>query len=200
MTPLLRFAGPLVLAMSLAGCSLGGLLGGGKAPTVLYDLTPTAPPTGAVARQSDAGSAVTVRVPVITKELRTVRVPVQVNASQVEYVKDMQWIDTPDRLFQKLVAETIRRTTSRVVLDPAQPGLDPGITVSGELLDFGFDAQRGVVIARFQGTLATNGGASVQSRTFVAEAPADGTTATVPPALNAVANQLAQQIAQWIGG
>ena len=200
MTPLLRIAGPIALAASLAGCSLGGLLGGGKGPAILYDLTPSTPATGAVARQSTAGSAVTVRVPVVAKELRTVRVPVQVNAVQVAYVEDLQWVDTPDRLFQGLVAETIRRTTSRVVLDPKQAGLDPGLTVSGQLQQFGFDAQRGVAVVRYDAALATNGGASVQSRTFIAELPADGTAATVAPALNAAANQVAIQVAQWIGG
>lgn len=200
MTPLLRIAGPIALAASLAGCSLGGLLGGGKAPAILYDLTPSVPATGAVTRQSSAGSAVTVRVPVISKELRTTRVPVQVNAVQVAYVEDLHWVDTPDRLFQDLVSETIRRTTSRVVLDPQQAGLDPGISVSGELQQFGFDAQRGVAVVRYDAALATNGGASVQSRTFLAELPADGTAGTVAPALNAAANQVAIQIAQWIGG
>lgn len=200
MTPLMRISGPIALAASLAGCSLGGLLGGGKAPKILYDLTSSAPPAGAAVRQSSAGAAVTVRVPVISKELRTTRVPVQVNAVQVAYVEDLMWVDTPDRLFQDLVSETIRRTTSRVVLDPQQPGLDPGVTVSGELQQFGFDAQRGVVVVRYDAAMATGGGSSVQARTFLAELPADGTAATVAPALNAAANQVALQVAQWIGG
>ncbi len=197
MTPLLRIAGPIVLAAALAGCAL---LGGGKAPAILYDLTSSVPAAGAVARTSAAGSAVTVRVPVISKELRTTRVPVQVNAVQVAYVKDLQWVDTPDRLFQNLVSETIRRTTRRVVLDPQQAGLDPGLTVSGELQQFGFDAQRGVAVVRYDAALATNGGATVQTRSFVSELPADGTSATVAPALNVAANQVAIQVAQWIGG
>ena len=196
MTPLLRLAGSLAVASSLAGCSL---LGGGKAPAVLYDLTPAAAPTAAGARQASAASAVTVRVPLVAKELRSIRVPVQVSPTQVEYVKDMQWVDTPDRLFQGLVAETIRRTTNRVVLDPQQSGLDPGISLSGELQQFGFDAQRDLVVARYIATIATNGGASVQSRTFVAEVPADGTAVTVAPALNAAANSIATQVAQWVG-
>lgn len=197
MTLLLRISGPMALAASLAGCSL---LGGGKAPAILYDLTPSVAASAALSRQAPAGSAVTVRVPVISKELRTTRVPVQVTAVQVAYVEDLQWVDTPDRLFQDLVSETIRRTTSRVVLDPQQAGLDPGITVSGELQQFGFDAQRGVAVVRYDAALATNGGASVQTRTFIAQLPANGTAATVAPALNAAANQVAIQVAQWIGG
>jgi cholesterol transport system auxiliary component len=200
MTALLRIAGPIALAVGLAGCSLGGLLGGGDAPAILYDLTPSVPPTAAVTRQSSAGNAVTVRVPVVSKELRTTRVPVQVNAVQVAYVESLYWVDTPDRLFQGLLSETIRRTTSRVVLDPQQSGIDPGLSVSGQLQQFGFDAQRGVAVVRYDAALATAGGASVQTRTFLAELPADGTAATVAPALNAAANQVAIQVAQWVGG
>ena len=200
MTPLLRTAGSIALSAALVGCSLGGLLGGGKAPKILYDLTSSVPATGAVTRQSAAGNAVTVRVPIVSKELRTNRVPVQVNAVQVAYVEDLQWVDTPDRMFQNLVSETLRRTTSRVVLDPQQSGLDPGVIVSGQLQQFGFDAQRGVAVVRYDATLATGGGANVQTRTFLAELPANGTAATVAPALNAAANRVAIQVAQWIGG
>jgi cholesterol transport system auxiliary component len=40
----------------------------------------------------------------------------------------------------------------------------------------------------------------VQTRRFTAAAPADGTAATVAPALNRAANQVAQDVARWIGG
>ena len=68
-------------------------------------------------RSANAGQAVTIETPVIAKELRDVRVPVQVGPTDVAYVKDLQWVDTPDRLFQDLLAETVLRTTNRVVLD-----------------------------------------------------------------------------------
>ena len=49
-------------------------------------------------------------------------------------------------------------------------------------------------------TLSTAGGAQVETRRFVATAPADGTAATVGPALNRAANQVAAEVAQWVGG
>ena len=192
---------PALAAVALAGCSLSGLLGGGsaKGPTMLATLTPEAPDPGAIARSAAAGQAVTIELPVISNELHTVRVPVQISPTEVQYVTNLQWADTPDRLFQNLVEETVRRTTNRVVLDPNQTGLDPGVVLHGELERFGYDAQSGQVVVAYNGSLATADG-TVQTRRFVANAPADGTGATVGPALNRAANQVAREIAQWIGG
>src|SRR4051794_26314197 len=105
-----RILVPVALALAVGGCSLGGLLGGGaKAPPTLLDLTPEAADPGQITRVANAGQAVTIATPVVAKELRTVRVPVQISPSDVQYVPNAQWIDTPDKLFENLVAETVRR-------------------------------------------------------------------------------------------
>jgi cholesterol transport system auxiliary component len=191
----------VVLAGALAGCSVGGLLGGGgKAPTTLVTLTPEAPDPGQITRAAASGQAVTISTPTVSRELRTVRVPVQVNPTDIQYVTNLQLVDTPDRLFADLVAETVRRTTNRVVLDPQQTTLDPGVTVTGELQRFGYDAATGQVIVQFDGSLAAAGGNRIETRRFTATAPADGSAATVGPALNRAANEVALQVARWIGG
>jgi cholesterol transport system auxiliary component len=197
---LLRGLVPLTLAIALSGCSLSGLLGGGKPPPTLLTLTPEAADPGQISRTVNAGQAVTISVPIAPKELRTIRVPVLLGPTDVQYVKNLQWVDTPDRLFADLVAETIRRTTGRVVLDQRQSTLDPGLLVSGELQRFGYDAQTGQVIVQYDGALSTEGGTRVETRRFTATVPADGTAATVGPALNRAANQVASEVARWIGG
>lgn len=189
----------MMLAMALGGCSLGGLLGGGKAPPSLLTLTPEAPATGEFTRAANAGQAVTVSTPVVSKELRTTRVPVRISPTDVQYVTDAQWVDTPDRLFADLVSETIRRTTNRVVLDPDLTGLDPGLIVSGELHSFGYDAATGQAVVRFDGALSTAGGTRVETRRFEATAPTDGSAQTIGPALNRAANEVALEVASWIG-
>ena len=191
----------LALAAALGGCSLGGLLGGGSKPPVsLVTLTPEAPEPAQIARSAAAGQAVTINVPTVPKELSAVRVPVQVSPTNVQYVTDLQLVDTPDRLFQGLLAETLRRTTSRVVLDPGQTSLDPGVTVTGQLQKFGYDASSGQVVVTYDASMSTAGAAQVQTRRFTGSAPADGTAATVGPALNRAANRVALDVAKWIGG
>ena len=190
----------LALAAALSGCSLGGLLGGGgKPPVSLVTLSPEAAEPAQIARSAAAGQAVTINIPTVPKELSAVRVPVQLGPTDVQYVTNLQLIDTPDRLFQQLLEETVRRTTSRVVLDPSQTSLDPGVTVSGQLERFGYDASRGQVTVTYDASLATAGAARVQTRRFTASAPADGTAASVGPALNRAANQVAMDVAKWIG-
>lgn len=197
----LRLIVPVALAAALAGCSISKILGGGgDVPPTLLTLTPQASSPGEFSRAASAGETVTINAPVIPEELRTVRVPVHVTPTDIAYVQDAQWVDTPDALFRELLSETVRRTTGRVVLDPRQSALDPGLLVSGQLQRFGYDAQTGSVIVRFDAALATAGGTRVETRRFEARAPADGTAATVGSALNQAANQVALQFAQWIGG
>ena len=197
MTRFIRLAAPAALVLALGAC--GSLLGGGKTPATLFTISSNAP-AAAPTRSAAAGETVTVRNPVVPKALRTNRVPVEIGATEVQYVADLEWVDTPDKLFQNLVEETIRRMTSRVVLDPNQSTLDPGLVVTGQLNRFGYDSQQGVVVVQYDASLATQGGSHVETRRFEATAPADGTAATVSAGLNAAANQVAQQVAQWIGG
>lgn len=189
-----------VVAAALGGCSLGGLLGGGKPPVTLVTLTPEAAEPASMSRTVTAGQAVTIATPTVRKELSAVRVPVRISATDVQYVANLQLVDTPAHLFAGLVAETVRRTTRRVVLDPSQATLDPGLQVSGELQKFGYDTATGQVSVSYDGSLSTAGGSRVETRRFTATAPADGTAATVGPALNRAANQVALEVAMWIGG
>jgi cholesterol transport system auxiliary component len=193
--------GSIALAGALGACSLGGMLGGGgKPPTTLQTLTPEAADPGALVRAANAGQAVTIGAPTVPKELRTVRVPAQISPTDIQYVTNLQWVDTPDKLFQNLLEETVRRTTSRVVLDPSQPSFDPGLVVTGQLQRFGYDTATGQAVVVYDASLSTAGGSRVEARRFTASVPADGTGPSVGPALNSAANQVALEVAKWIGG
>ena len=200
MSPMLRLSVPVALALAVGGC-MGGLLGGGaNTPPWLLTLTPQARAPGNIARTAGPGEAVTIELPVVPKEIRTNRVPVHSGPIAIAYVKDLTWVDTPDKLFQDLLTETVVRTTNRVVLDPRQSSLDPGVTVTGSLSRFGYDAQDGVVVVRYDAAMIRAGSTAVITRRFEAREPADGTASTVAPGINAAANRVAIEVAQWVGG
>jgi cholesterol transport system auxiliary component len=197
---LTKTAGAIALSLAISGC-MGGLLGGGgKPPPTLVTLTPEAAEPASIARTASAGQAVTIATPTVERELGTVRIPVQVTPTDVQYVSNLQLVDTPAHLFSNLIAETVRRTTGRVVLDLGQTTLDPGLIVTGTLQRFGYDAASGQVVVTYDAALSTAGGNQVQTRRFTATAPANGTGASVGPALNRAANQVALDVAKWIGG
>jgi cholesterol transport system auxiliary component len=173
--------------------------GGAKTPPWLLTLTPQAPAPESISRSAGPGEAVTIDLPVVPKEVKTNRMPVHSGPIAIAYVKDLTWVDTPDKLFQDLLTETVTRTTNRVVLDPNQSTLDPGVTISGSLSRFGYDAQEGMVVVRYDAALVRAGGKAVATRRFEAREPANGTAASVAPAINAAANRVALDVAQWIG-
>jgi cholesterol transport system auxiliary component len=185
--------------VALGALSLTGCFGGKDVPPTLLTLTSAAPAPPSVSRIAEPGEAITIDVPVISKTLDTTRVPALVGPTAVAYIKDLQWVESPDRLFQDLVQETVMRTTSRVVLDPRQGSLDPGLKLTGTLTRFGFDTASQSVVVVYDGALSRGGGTQVETRRFQASVPADGTAATVGPALNAAANQVAAEVAQWVG-
>jgi cholesterol transport system auxiliary component len=195
---------PIVLAIAapllLGACSLSGMLGGGgKPPATLVTLTSEAAESDQAVRSAAAGQTITIATPITGQELSVARVPVQVTPTDVQYVADLQLVDSPARLFQHLLEETIRRTTGRVVLSSEQSTLDPGSTITGVLQRFGYDASTGQVVIQYDASMAGPGG-QIESRRFTASAPADGRAATVAPALNRAANQIALDVAKWVGG
>ena len=188
------------LAVAAFALALASCFGGQKVPPALLTLTSLAPAPASIARTSAPGEALTIDVPVIPRELSTTRVPALVGPNAVAYIEDLQWVESPDKLFQDLLQETVMRTTGRVVLDPRQATLDPGVLLSGTLTRFGYDTASRAVVVRYDGALSRAGGTRVATRRFEASVPADGTAASVGPALNAAANQVAAQVAGWVGG
>ena len=126
MKRMLRVPAVAAVALSLSACALLG--GGPKPPPTLLTLTPSAAAPESLVRSANAGETVTIELPVIPKELRSVRVPAQVGPTAVAYIKDLQWVDTPDRLFQDLLSETVLRTTSRVVMSGRSSGGTAGLS------------------------------------------------------------------------
>jgi cholesterol transport system auxiliary component len=179
--------------LPLAACGLGG-----KAPDLLLNLTPEAALPVQSGGTSSAENAITVVRPSVPRALATTRVPV-LTGQTVSYLDKAFWVDTPDKLFQHLVSETIAARTGRVVLDPLQFSFNPGNRLTGQLQNFGLDADKMEAVVTYDGALA-RGSNAVMTRRFEARVPvASSDRASVAPALNQAANQVAVQVADWIG-
>ena len=184
-----------LLTLPLAAC----ISFGAEPPPSLLTLTPTSPVTVGQSQTASADRSITVTVPVVPQEIATARVPVQATATTVAYVKDAQWVEAPARLFARLMSDTITARTGRIVLDPGQFTLNPGVRLTGELRQFGMDAASSSAVVVYDAALARGEG-QVEKRRFEARVPVGAIdAASAGPALNQAANQVAADVAAWIG-
>ena len=184
-----------ILALALSGC----ISFGGKAPAQLFGLTPAhVAPAGAGASGSLA-DAIVVLEPQTDQRLAVLRVPVQIDDASIAYLKDAMWVERPSRLFRSLLAETIRSRGGRLVLEVSAADSGGKVRLSGRLLDMGYDARQGAVVVRYDASREDAGGAvSVKRFESIVRGVAPKAEA-VGPALNRAANDVASQVADWVG-
>ena len=187
-----------VVAVCLTGCI--GL--GGKTPPFLLTLDADAAPTSGEARTAAEAATLTILIPTAPQKLRTTRIPVQQDDSSVTYVKDAQWVEAPQRLFQRLVSETVAARTARVVLDEGQYLTAPGEQLAGQLMEFGIDARTNEAVVVYQAMLVSAGGKTVTQRRFEVREPLATKIEAKPAgeALARAANKVAVDVAAWLGG
>jgi len=214
---------PALLPLALAGC----ISFGAKPPAALLTLTPAAQPSVGQAQRvaitapgqavavsangrtttlsgaipATAGSAsLTIDSFSVPQQIATTRVPVE-SAGQVSYIKEALWVEPPARLFARLVGDTVTARTGRVVLSTAQSYATGSAQLTGELRRFGIDEAGSAAVVTFDATLVRSGeGGTVEKQRFEARVPAaaiDAPSAGV--ALNDAANQVAAQVADWVG-
>ena len=182
-----------VAALALSGC----VSFGSEPPESLLTLTArdTAP--------ASAGAAATGVLSVAEFEappaIDATRVPVQIDDSRIAYLKNATWVERPARLFRRLVAETVRAQTGRVVTDSDAPTLPADSYLSGTVRRFGYDARTSSVVVIFDAVRPGEGNA-VETRRFEAIVPGVAAdVSSVGPALNKAANDVAVQVADWVG-
>ncbi|WP_033075564.1 ABC-type transport auxiliary lipoprotein family protein [Sphingopyxis sp. MWB1] len=183
-------------ALALSACvSLGG-----KPPPFLLTLEPDAAPATGELRSTSSRTPLTILTPTAPQKLRTQRVPVQQDGASIAYVKDAQWVEAPQRLFQRLLSETIAARSSRVVLDEGQYLAAPGDQLAGQLLDFGVDARSQQAIVVYQAMLVSAEGKTVTQQRFEAREPIGTATEAKPvgEALTRAANRVAGEVAAWV--
>jgi len=186
----------IAVCLSLAGCvSLGG-----KVPDQLISLTSQASAPAGDLRSGPAAPAIVVLDPEVGRVLNVTRVPVQVDDTTVAYLQDAVWVDRPARLFRGVLSETIRAKTGRLVIEAGEFDIKQKNVLTGRLIDMGYDARGQSVVVRFDAMLEDAEG-EVRSRRF--EAVITGISADaaqVAPALNDAANDVAVEVADWVGG
>lgn len=181
-------------ALALSGC----ISFGPDVPDSLLTLTPLTVATPGTISTGTPESAIAVKEPTAPQRLAVDRVPVQIDNTNVAYLEGATWVERPARLFQNLLAETIRQRSGRIVVDNDESSLTPQVQLRGAIREFGYDAQTQTVMVRYDAIREVNGEA-IQTRRFESVVSvASPEAALVGVALNQAANDVATQVADWI--
>ena len=182
-----------LLLLPLAGC----VSFGSKPPKQLMTLSSSDKIAIGVTRTATTGQTVTIGLPSAPAAIMAARVPVYRGGVAIAYVKDAAWVDSPARLFQRLLSETVAAKTGKIVLDLRQYTTDPGLRVQGNLLMFGIDEDRSEAVVTYEAVIVRE--KVLDSRRFEARVPVGVIDAmSVGPALNEAANKVAADLADWI--
>lgn len=184
--------GVIALGIALTGC----IRFGAEPPKSLLRLTPAQQIAPGTAQTVTPNESITVLPPSVPAELANNRIPVRTGTS-VAYLKDAQWVEPPNRLFQRLLADTITARTGRPVVSARQFLIDPGARLSGQLQAFGVDEAGSAAVVTFDAVMVR--GEAVQTRRFEARVPvAEVAADPVAAALNQAANQVAAEVSDWV--
>ena len=187
----------LPLLFALGGCvSLGS-----EPPESLLTLTPAATaPVGPGIGSGAAQQVVAILSIDTPAKLDVLRVPVAVSDNEIAYLQEAYWIEKPARLFRRLVGETIRSRGKAMVVDGDNTAMLATLTVKGTLTEMGYDAPTQSAVVRFDAVRVDKDG-NITTRRF--EARQSGVVAesrAVGAALNAAANTVAGEVADWATG
>ncbi|USI74092.1 ABC-type transport auxiliary lipoprotein family protein [Sphingomonas morindae] len=188
-------------ALALAALALlpGCVSFGPKPPPSLIRFAPAAMAPADAGAPLTPARAVTVMVPTTPNELAAPRVPVRSGAADLAYLKDAQYADSPARLFRDLLMETIRARTGRPALEGRDYHLAGGSVLNSRIDTLSVDAGQRRVDLVVDAVLKTPN-QDAMTRRFEAHVPVTAVTApAVTPALSQAANDVAVQIADWVG-
>lgn len=183
------------LMLALPGCiSLGG-----EPPESLLTLNPvTSAPIGAGAGSAGERPVIAILTIDTPAKLDVLRVPVAVSDTELAYLQEAFWVEKPARLFRRLLGETIRARGNAMVVDGDDTAALATLTVRGTLLDMGYEAQNSAAVVRFDAVRIGKDGAVTTRRFEARETGVPAESRAVGAALNAAANKVAAEVADWV--
>jgi cholesterol transport system auxiliary component len=188
------------IAAAAAVLALSGCLSlGAKVPAQLLNLTPTSAVAAGTGASGSADNALAVADIQAPQKLDVTRVPVTTGGAGVAYLKDAQWVEKPARLFGRLLSDTIRAKGNRLVVSGSDAEDLAATKLTGTLSAMDYDAAQGAVVVRYDAVLELPGG-KIQTRRFESVVPGvPAAAAPVADAMNRAANEIAAQVADWVG-
>lgn len=171
---------------------------GSEAPVSLLTLSADNSVAAGTSKSGAAKDALVVLAPEVPRKLDTNRVPVQIDAGNVAYLKDSVWTDKPAILMQQLLAETLSAKNGTLILSEVETAGKAERYLSGQLVEFGIDEGTMEAVVVLDAVHIRKGGAIDKRRFEAREAVSEIKPRPAGEALNTAANKLAGEVATWL--
>jgi ABC-type uncharacterized transport system auxiliary subunit len=134
------------------------------------------------------------------QELSNDRMVIRAGAQEIQYLKDMRWTEKPARLLRPLFAEHLKtHMPNAILLSPTQLEPAPTYRLSGRVTAFQVQRDTGKALVRVEMLLTSAKTKTAIINSFKAEAEADvRSPVDMARGLNTAANQVAENIANWV--
>lgn len=193
-----RMIRPALLALPLLLALPGCISLGAEPPASLLTLTPVATaPAGAGIGSGTERPVIAVLSIDTPAKLDVLRVPVTMSDTELAYLQEAYWVEKPARLFRRLVGETIRARGTAMVIDGDVSATLATVTLRGTLIDMGYDAPSASAVVRFDAVRMEKDGRVTTRRFEARETGIPAETRAVGAGLNAAANRVAAEVADW---
>lgn len=192
-------AAAVAAAMTFTGALAGCISLGAEPPEQLLTLTPANPAPAGTGSSGNVEGALAILDLQAPQKLNVTRIPVVIDGSSLAYLKDAEWVEKPAQLFGRLLADTLRDKGNRLVVSGTDLEYAASSKLSGRLSAMDYVPSRGAAVVRFDAVLQTGEG-RILTRRFESEVtgvPAEA--GAVGAALNRAANDVAAQVAEWVG-
>lgn len=192
----LKFVTAAVAAGLLSSCVS---FGASEPPPFLLSLTAENSVNANTVRTGPQSGSLVVELPTVPQKLNTIRVPVQTSHTGIAYLMEATWVDKPARLFRELLSETIAAKNGRLVLSATEAGGKAEVYLTGELVNFGLDGPSLTVVATFDAVKMVEGQPVEKKRFEARKQVSAAESGPVGEGLNDAANEIAAQVAAWVG-
>ena len=169
-----KAAAPILLALTLTGCSVSSLLAPSGAPPKIYTLSA---PKEIASSAPQAKWQLLIAMPSAVADLNTTRIAIIPGPSRMDYYADVTWADRPPAMLQELLLQSFDRSGRIDAAQKQSGGSKSDFLLTTEIEDFEVDttaAEPGAHIRVAARLVRSRDREIVATRNFDATVPSGG--------------------------
>jgi cholesterol transport system auxiliary component len=192
----MRHISPIILLLTLTGCSASSLLAPSGVPAKIYTLSA---PKEVSSNAPKANWQLLIAMPDAGLDINTPRIAIVPAPSRMDYYADVSWADRPPAMIQGLIVQSFDRSGRIAAVQRQSGGLKSDFLLTTDIEDFEVDTtSEPTVHIRIAARLVRSRDREIIAmRSFDSTVPAGGNFDSAIAAFGSVLQSVLPQIVDW---